>query len=157
MPGKTTEGPRPEAQEEQVSESPNSSLESSLEFPVAGLPTSGRRAFSEIRRQLSEKELTSAGVQKLIIENLDRAELECERLQGFVERYYTADKRAAVLEEQVRSKRAFDILHSLCLTVGGVLVGLFPALSNSAPLGFVSLGLGLLLIALSSVAKLYFR
>ncbi len=141
------------AQQEQASES----SASNFEVLDSGLPTSGRRAFSEIRRQLSVEELTSAGVQKLIIEDLDRAELECEGLQGYVERYHAADKRAAVLEEQVRSKRAFDILHSLCLTIGGVLVGLFPALSKSAPLGLASLGLGLLLITISSIAKLYFR
>jgi hypothetical protein len=125
------------------------------ETSAPGLPTSGRRAFSEIRRQLSIEELSSPGVHKLIIEDLDRAEVECEGLRDFVERYHDADKRAAVLQEKVKRRNAFEVLHSLCLVVGGGLVGLAPSLRQNLMLDVVLVGFGIALIIGSSISKFY--
>jgi hypothetical protein len=41
-------------------------------------PTTGRRqAFRDLRRQLTDEDLGSAGVQKLLLDELERAESQC--------------------------------------------------------------------------------
>lgn len=57
------------------------------------VPAAGRRSsFRDIRRQLTEEELKQTGVQKLVIEDFERAEMECEALRSYVDRFHEADK-----------------------------------------------------------------
>ena len=44
-------------------------------------------------------DLKSPGVQKMLLDELERADAECEGLQSYASRFHDADKRAAVLEE----------------------------------------------------------
>jgi len=57
-------------------------------------------------------------VQKLLLEDLERAEAECETLEGYVERYHDADKRAAVLEEKVQAVTALEIMFGVGVGLG---------------------------------------
>jgi hypothetical protein len=94
--------------------------------------TGKRQALRDIRRQLQESELSSSGVQKLLIEMLERAESECEIAEGYRDRYHDADKRAAVLEEKARTQTSLEILFGSGLTIGGALIGLTPSLGPIA-------------------------
>lgn len=116
-----------------------------------GVPSSLRRALSQLRRELTSDELSSPGAQKLLLEMLDRAEIECEGARIYVERYHATSMRAAVLEEKVRGSKAFEVLYSMGLTIGGVLIGLYPKL------GIVSGIIGLILVAASAAAKLFLK
>src|SRR6266478_2139713 len=70
-----------------------------VEAPVVeAVPSSGRRqAFKYIRRQLTEADLASSGVQKMLLEELQLAEDRCDTLESYIERFHEADKRSAVL------------------------------------------------------------
>ena len=57
--------------------------------------------MSNVRRELSEEELSSPAVQRMLLDELDRLETEAGELKEFKEfkdRFYSADKDAAVLE-----------------------------------------------------------
>jgi hypothetical protein len=122
-----------------------------IEATGPGVPTSSRRALSEIRRELLPEELSSPGAQKLLLEMLDRTESECEAARGYIELYHAANTRAAVLEEKVRRRNAFEVLFSISLAVGGVLVGLWPSW------GLGSAAIGGVLIVVSAIAKMVFN
>ena len=120
----------------------------------AGLPTdqttstSGKRpAFRDLRRQLSEEDLKSPGIQKILLDDLERAEESCEILNAYVERFHEADKRAAVLEEKLRPENAIEIMFAVGLALGGAIVGLAPvfwdATSSKGP---IALGIGVCMI-----------
>src|SRR2546430_14984226 len=85
-------------------------------LPVAvptteGTPPSGRRqAFRDLRRELTPDDLKNPGVHKMLLDQLDRADADCERLGGYVERFHEADKRAAVLGERGRTQTTIEIL-----------------------------------------------
>lgn len=112
----------------------------------------GRQAFRDIRRQLSDDDLATPGVQKLLLDELERAEAQCEMLSGYIERYYDAEKRAAVLAEKLRPRSALEIAIAVGIGVGGTIVGLSPLFWKDQPRGWLALALGLILMIGAGVA-----
>lgn len=62
-------------------------------------------------------------MQRLILDALERAEAERADYQTYVDRYYEADKSAAVLTEKVRALQSLDILSGVTVGLGGTLIG----------------------------------
>ena len=85
------------------------------------IPTS---PYTNIKRELSEDELKSPAVQKLLLNEHDKLEGRLSELEGFVERYYNSDKLRAILEEKLKTTTAFEILYSFSLTAGSALMGI---------------------------------
>ena len=90
--------------------------------------TGGRQSLRDIKRQLDESDLQNPGVQRMILEELERAENQCAVLQGFVDRFHEADKRAAILAEKLKPQTALDIFFAVGVGTGGVMIGLAPSL-----------------------------
>jgi hypothetical protein len=116
-----------------------------------------RQAFRDIRRQLQDTDLSSPGVQRLLLDELDQSEAECEVLNAYVERFHEADKRAAVLEEKLKGNNAFDILFTVGVGVGCAIIGVSPLFWNEGARGPIALCIGLLLAIGSGVARIYKR
>lgn len=114
--------------------------EEAVEAPKA------RRAFSKVRRELSEEELSSSAVHRLLLDELDQLEQQVVELSEFRDRFHKTDKEKAVLEERTRKSIASEIIFGLCLTVGAALIGLTPLLWDTKPQGHISLGIGVILI-----------
>ena len=79
--------------------------------------------YANVRRELSEDELTSPAVQRLLLSDHDRVERECERLKSFEEKYHECDKKVAILNEKLKNSTASDILYTCCVSFGSVLTG----------------------------------
>lgn len=123
---------------------------------AATVATTGKRqAFREIRRELTDAELASPGVQKLLLDNLDRAESDCEVLQAYVERFHEADKRAAVLQEKLRTETAFEILFTVGVGIGCAIIGLAPSFWDQSAKGPIALAVGIVLVTGSAAARVY--
>ncbi len=112
----------------------------SPEPPQAKAPSS-RKSLTNLRRELSDDELKSPAVQKLLIDEIERLEEEAATAKQYVPRFYTADKKSAVLEEKLTTARSSEIIHIACITVGGVSLG---ATSASWILGVIG---GVLIVA----------
>src|SRR5579872_4408465 len=122
------------------------------------VPSSGRRqAFRDIQRQLDEQDMTSRGVQKLLLEELERSDSECQNLREYVELFHEADKRAAVLEERLKSNRYADVMFAVCLTIGGASIGWASALWDSSSKGPIALTFGIILVAGSAIGKVVIK
>jgi hypothetical protein len=116
--------------------------------------TTGRRqVFRDIRRQLDEVDLASKGVQKLLLNELETSEGDCETLRAYVERYHEADKRAAVFEERLKTNTGTEIMFAVGLAVGGALIGWSATLWDATSKGPVALAIGFALVAGSGIAK----
>ena len=125
---------------------------------VTAIATTGKReAFRNLVRQLSSDELSNSGVQKLLLEDLEKAESECETLQGYVERFHDADKRAAVLDERLHKQTAFDILFGVGVGLGGAIIGVSPVFWDTTSKGPIALVIGILLVAGSTAARIVKR
>ena len=119
---------------------------------------SGRRqAFKDIRRQLTEADLSTPGVQKMLLEDLQLAEDKCDILEGYVERFHEADKRAAVLEEKLITQNALEILFAVGLGVGCGIIGVTPLFWDATSKGPIALAIGVLLVGGATGARLLKR
>jgi hypothetical protein len=148
-------------QQEQVSPMPPSVTQAptgvSEPRSTAGtsVPASGRRqAFRDVRRELTDADLASPGVQKMVLDELERAETECEQLRAYIERYHEADKRAAILEEKLRPARAAEVAFGVGVGLGGAIVGLAPFFWENRLQGLLCLLVGILMIFGSIISRM---
>src|ERR1043166_5032236 len=83
------------------------------------LAPKGRQSLSRLRRELSDEELASPAVQRLLVEELETLEKEKAELLGYRDRFHAADKEVAILQEQKARSLAGEIISTACLDVGG--------------------------------------
>lgn len=119
------------------------------------LPTGKRAALRDLRRELSDNELSNSGVQKLLLEMLENADDECERLRTLADAFYSADKKCAVLTEKVRTHKAIDVFFGAGVGLGGGIIGLAPFFWDTGQgHGWMALLLGALLVSGATVGRL---
>jgi len=106
----------------------------------------GRRSFAKLRRELSDDELSSPAVQRLLIDDIERLEREVAELKELRDRFQEADLRCAVLEERSKKSTAHDVMYGVCLTVGAAALGYAPAVWAQQPSGWLSIVFGGILI-----------
>lgn len=119
-------------------------------------PTKGkvrRKALTSLRRELSDKELLSPAVQKLLLDEIDRLEEDNTELAGYRSRFHDADKKAAILQQKQTTSIAHEIISLSCITVGGAAIGYAPSVWASQPTGGVALAFGVVLVLGGIVAK----
>jgi hypothetical protein len=123
--------------------------------PVSGTnsPKVSRRALSRLKRELTDEELSSAGVQKMLLESLARAEEENEELKTFRDKYYGADKQLSVLQEKLKTSAALEVVSMGTLAAGTAAMAYAPTLWASQPSGWIVLAFGVVLTAVGIFAK----
>ena len=70
----------------------------------------GRQSFSRVRRELSDEELASPAVQRLLIDEIERLERDCSEFRDYRDRYHTADTKAQILEVRLKKSLAGEII-----------------------------------------------
>lgn len=85
-------------------------------------------------------------MQKLLLEDLERAETRCQELVD-------ADKEAAVLREKLKADRAMEIMFAVGVGVGCLMVGAAPSFWTTQPQGGLLLTLGAILTIGSGIAR----
>jgi len=113
----------------------------------------GRQAFTSLRRELSDDELASPGVQKMLLAEIERLEAETAKLGSYQDKFYIADKKATVLEEKNKVQIAHEIITLSCITLGGVSLGYAPAVWSYGSTGFIAIAVGAILIICGIVSK----
>jgi hypothetical protein len=86
------------------------------------------RAYSALRRELTEDEGSHPVVHRLLLNDLDRLEQEVSVLTGLRDKYHESDRDKAVLEEKLKCKKTSELLQDASLGVGFLLLGLVPSL-----------------------------
>ena len=113
----------------------------------------GRKAFKNVRRELSDDELSLPAVQRLLIDEIDRLEQVNMELSGFQVRFFEADKNSAVLDEKLKANVAQDIIFGVCLTVGASLISVSLSYGIRETPSLVTLAAGLILIGAGIASK----
>jgi hypothetical protein len=122
-------------------------------------PANGRRgSLRDIRRQLTEEELKQTGVQKLVIEDFERAEMECDALRAYVEKFHEADKCVGIMTEKLKVDKGLEIITGVGLIGGGAIFSLAPSFwAVNTFQGVAALGIGTLFVGGSILAKVVQR
>lgn len=121
-----------------------------------------RKHFAKLATELTDDELSSSGVQKMLLAEIVRLETEISKIEtaDFREKFHAADRERAILKEREKTLIFSEILYSLGLTLGALLIGLTPSidsseLDSSKFLQFAIGIIGALLIVGSVIAKVY--
>ena len=119
----------------------------------AGPRIKGRRSFSRARRELTEDELSHAAVQKMMLDELDRLDGENNELKRFVDKYYEADKEAAILSEKQSRSKASELIYGALMTVGAAAIGYAAPSDGTGSPDYIVLVFGLVLVAAGIASK----
>lgn len=139
----------------QVAQEPETESRAATGPPPGSIPREGgRHALREVGRKLDEEDLEHRGVQKLLLDALDRCDRKRRELEGYVDRFHEEEKRAAVLEERLSSETTIEIMYGVGVGVGGAIVGIVPFLwTLKAIAGLAALILGGLLVGGAAYAR----
>ena len=121
--------------------------------PISTQDPKSRKTFAKIKIELSDEELASPGVQKMIVDELERSQGSLLIMEGYRDRYYRADKDLAVEREKNKRHLALEIISGGCLAVGAAAFGYAPSLTSLPMAGYFAVALGLLLTAIGVTAK----
>lgn len=109
--------------------------------------TKSTDAYSNLVRGLTSEELSQTGTQKLILNDLSKAEAKVRELEPYREKYYEVFTEKSVLEEKLIKSKRSEILYSFCITTGGVIIGLAKIyFETNVGLSVIMITIGALLI-----------
>lgn len=111
------------------------------------------RPFSKLNRTLSETDLKSIGVQKILLSQMDDYEKCKEELDNYRKWYYASDKKCAEYIIKASSNTKTEALYSVLLAIGSAAIGLYPGLDDCAAKKGVLIG-GIFAFAASIIIKL---
>jgi len=100
------------------------------------------RALSNVKRELSDEELSSPGVQKMLLNELERLWRENEELSGYRNEFHEADKKVSVLEEKLKRNIALEIVSLSCIAIGAAALVYAPVAWDHQPNGWIAVVFG---------------
>ncbi len=107
--------------------------------------------YAKVQRLLSEEDMASPAVQKLLLNENDRMTRELGKLHLMEEKYHARDKEAAIFEEKLKKSSGAEILYTLCTSGGAALVGFSKAFWDNN--GWVLLVMGFVFVICGLVFK----
>jgi hypothetical protein len=112
-----------------------------------------RKALAGVPRQLTPADLATPGVQKMLIEELERAEEEVSELKTFRDKFHVADKELAVTKQKIRGWAAMEIISTGCIAGGAAAFAYAPVETHTQYGGWVAAAFGAVLTAIGIIAK----
>jgi hypothetical protein len=100
--------------------------------------------YARVKRELSDEELKSPAVQKLLLSEHDRMLQEVNRLKQMEVKYHEIDKECAILKEKQKTANASEVLYTFCVTGGSLLAGVSSLFWNQK--GWLFLAIGVLFV-----------
>ena len=116
-----------------------------------------RRALRNLRRELSDEELQSPAVQKMLMDELERLEADRDEWKERGERFHERDAEVGILRERLKVAKGLDVVHAGTLVIGSLLIGYAPAVWSQQPTGWLALVAGGVLIGAALFAKVVRR
>jgi len=112
-----------------------------------------RKALATAHRELSDEELSSPAVQKLLLDEIDRIESENNDLLEYRSKFHEVDKKVAVLEQQGKQKIVTEIISMTCTTIGAAALGYSRVLWSDQPTAYIAIAFGSILVICGIIAK----
>jgi len=126
--------------------------------PSAQTQNKNSDAYGNLPRGLTSDELLQTGTQKLILNDLSKAESKISELEPFREKYNNVFTEKCILEEKLAKTKRSEILYSFCITTGGLIIGLTKIfIDANGTLAVIMIAIGALLILGGILFKTTFR
>lgn len=114
---------------------------------------SSRKVYSKLATNLTDDELNSPGVQKMLLAEISRLESTVSYSDRFKEKFHKADKDRAILEEKEKKFVFTEVLYSGCLTIGSLIIGLTPSIKSDVFPPIILGVIGAILVLTAFIAK----
>lgn len=108
--------------------------------------------YSGIRREISEEDLSSPPVQRILLGEVDKLQNKVEKLELIELQFYAIDKKAAILEEKLKAVKLHEFLYSICLAIGSAVIGLSSVIWDSG-YGWIAIVIGAILVVTGIVSR----
>lgn len=101
--------------------------------------------YSGIRREISEEDLSSPAVQRILLGEVDKLQSQVCELEAIESQFHLVDKKTAILEEKLKAVNSHEVLYSLTLTVGSIVIGLSSMIWDKG-YGWIAIAIGSILV-----------
>jgi hypothetical protein len=108
--------------------------------------------YSNIRREISESDLESPAVQRILLGEVDKLQTKVAELEIVKSSFHSMDKKSAILEEKLKSVNSHEVLYSLSLVVGSAVIG-FSSVIWETGYGWIALAIGGILVVGGVVSR----
>lgn len=108
--------------------------------------------YSNIRREITEEDLESPAVQRILLSEVDKLQSQVADLEVVQGKFHVSDKKSAILEEKLQSSNSHEILYSVTITIGSVIIGLSPTIWDKQ-YGWIAIAIGSFLIIGGVISK----
>ena len=108
--------------------------------------------YSKLKRELSEEDLKSPAVQRLLLAEIDKLEFKVSDYGVLRNNFHKIDKECSVLKEKAKSSKSSEILYGFSLTIGSIIIGLSSLVWDDG-YGWINLTIGGLLIIGGLISK----
>ena len=126
--------------------------------PNLGTNNKNPDAYGNLVRGLTSEELSQTGTQKLILNDLSKAEAKVSELEPYRDKFYNVFTEKSILEEKLAKTKRSEILYSFCITSGGLIIGLAKIfLETNGKLAVIMITIGALLIIGGILFKTTFK
>lgn len=112
-----------------------------------------RSVFRGVRKELSDDELGSPGVIRLIIDDLAHLDEVSASLEYYRDKFHGVDKELAVARQRLRASWASDIIFGAGTTLGGMLVALAQRSSVSPWMNHLLTAIGVFVVLSGVMAR----
>lgn len=123
-----------------------------VQIELIDQPSIPSSPYSKIRREISEDDLQSPAVQRLLLGEVDRLQTQISDLELIKIKYHVADKQTAILNEKIKALTSHEVLYGICLTIGSAIIGLASLLWASG-YGIVAIAIGSVLVVGGVISK----
>lgn len=113
-----------------------------------------RKTFGNVRRDLTEEELASPGVQKMMLDEIERMDAEVAGVVSLREKNAQSETKVAIFEEKFKSRTALEIVSTGTITIGSAFWGLTFSAWTTQPWGYVLVASGTVLVIVGIVVKI---
>lgn len=103
------------------------------------------KSYESLKRKLSEKELMNIGSVNLMIDEIERMNLELGELRLLRENFHSKDKSHAILSEKLAAYKLAELSYNISISLGALLIGSAKSLWNIEYFGIIALIGGLAL------------
>ena len=95
--------------------------------PVPSRDSTAKDALSGVDRALQLEDLNEVGVQKMVLDRLDRAESRVLRAESMELDYYATREKLVEAKSALKRLQSLEVLQDAGLAVGSALVGFLPS------------------------------
>jgi hypothetical protein len=108
--------------------------------------------YSRIRREISEEDLASPAVQRILLGEVDKLQSQVALLEITESNFHMVNIKSAVLEEKLKAVNSHEVLYSLSLSIGSVIIGLSSMVWDKG-YGWIAIAVGSVLVVGGIVSR----